>query len=171
MPAAPPELAATTVAVPDAGLPPHACAVKWRDLPTMGRIDVELTLANNGDLEIAETGLRAMDDVRRVALSGVVDTGTSHLVLPESAVDRLGLRRLRSMTVRFADGRTGVREVRGYVRLTLLNRTFVTEAVVEPGRRDALVGVLVLESLDLLVDPLRQAVFPRDPAGITGLME
>jgi hypothetical protein len=38
-------------------------------------------------------------------------------------------------------------------------------AVVEPKRTSALVGAIVLEHLDLLVDCPRQRVVPRDPHG------
>jgi hypothetical protein len=41
--------------------------------------------------------------------------------------------------------------------------TFTT--VVEPKRKTALVGAIVLEDLDLLVDCQRQRVVPRDPRG------
>jgi hypothetical protein len=37
--------------------------------------------------------------------------------------------------------------------------------VVEPKRQDALLGAIVLEALDLLVDCTTQQVVPRDPSG------
>ena len=57
----------------------------------MGRITIEFTIANNDDLALARNGGLAPDRVRRVTLTGIVDTGATRLVLPESAVHQLGL--------------------------------------------------------------------------------
>jgi hypothetical protein len=38
-------------------------------------------------------------------------------------------------------------------------------AIVEPKRTSALIGAIVLEQLDLLVDCQRQRLIPRDPSG------
>jgi hypothetical protein len=49
------------------------------------------------------------------------------------------------------------------VFLKLLGRDDTFSAVVEPKRTTSLVGSIVLEALDLLVDCKNQRVFPRDP--------
>jgi hypothetical protein len=49
------------------------------------------------------------------------------------------------------------------VHLTLLGRSSVFKASVEPRRTTALIGAFVLEDLDFLVDPTHQRLFPRDP--------
>ena len=38
-------------------------------------------------------------------------------------------------------------------------------AIVEPKRTEALIGAIVLEALDLLVDCSREQLIPRDPSG------
>jgi hypothetical protein len=38
-------------------------------------------------------------------------------------------------------------------------------AIVEPKRETALIGAMVLEGLDLLVDSKNQRLIPRDPSG------
>ena len=47
--------------------------------------------------------------------------------------------------------------------LQLLGRHSVFTAVAEPARDDALIGAIVLEELDLLVDCESQSLNPRDP--------
>ena len=84
-------------------------------------------------------------------------------MLPESAVGALGLRETGETSVRFADGRRVKRKVVGDVELSIFGRTGVFSAVVEPGRDDALVGAIVLEELDLIVDCVSQKLKPRDP--------
>ena len=70
------------------------------------------------------------------------------------------------MTVRFADNRRAKRQIVSNVWLQLLGRHSVFSAVVEPARIDALIGAIVLEELDLLVDYGTQSLYPREPDSI-----
>ena len=87
------------------------------------------------------------------------------LVLPEVVVKRLGLRLGNPVSVRYADGRRARRREAKGISLTLLGREDTFSAVVEPKRPNALIGAIVLEALDLLVDCTNQRVVPRDPRG------
>jgi hypothetical protein len=49
------------------------------------------------------------------------------------------------------------------VHLALKGRDGLFKAIVEPKRKDALIGAIVLEDLDLLVDCRRHRVHPRHP--------
>jgi len=100
--------------------------------------------------------------VKHLVLSGVVDSGAPRLVLPQRAVDELLLQTHGETTVRYADGRRERRQVVSNVWLQLLGRDGVFSAVVETGREDALIGAIVLEELDLLVDCTSQALRPRE---------
>jgi hypothetical protein len=46
-----------------------------------------------------------------------------------------------------------------------LGRDDTFSAVVEPNRKEALIGAIVLEALDLLVDSKNQRLVPRDASG------
>jgi hypothetical protein len=85
------------------------------------------------------------------------------LVLPQALVKRLGLRSGATVRVRYADGRRARRREAKGVSLQLLGREDTFSAVVEPKRADALIGAIVLEALDLLVDCKTHRVVPRDP--------
>ena len=65
--------------------------------------------------------------------------------------------------VRYADNRREKRQIVNNVWLQLLGRHAVFTAVVEPSRNDALIGAIVLEELDLLVDCTTQSLYPREP--------
>ena len=130
---------------------------------TMGRITLEFSIANYADVVLARQGGLAPDRVRRVTLNGVVDTGATRLVLPESAVDRLGLTPSGQATVRYADRRSATRSLVKDVSVELLGRQGVFTALVEPDRADALIGAIVMEDLDFLVDCATQTLQPRDP--------
>ncbi len=131
----------------------------------VGRFSVELEIANNDDLALARRGLLPPDQVRRETIHGVVDSGATKLVLPQAVVKRLGLPLGDKIKVRYADGRKVQREGAEGVYVQLLGRHGTFTAIVEPRRKTALVGAIVLEDLDLLVDCTAQRVVPRDPGG------
>jgi hypothetical protein len=82
-------------------------------------------------------------------------------------VKRLGLSLGGPIKVRYADGRRAKRVGAEGVYVQLLGRHGTFTAIVEPKREDALIGAIVLEDLDLLVDPTGQCLIPRDPSGAT----
>jgi len=131
----------------------------------VGRFSVELEVANNDDLALVRRGLLAPDQVRRETIQGVVDSGATKLVLPEAVVKRLGLALGEKVKVKYADGRWGQRQEAKGVFVKLLGRDGTFTAISEPKRDTALIGAIVLEDLDLLVDCSTQQVVPRDPRG------
>ena len=133
--------------------------------PTVGRIVIKFEVANYDDMALASRGALAPDKVRRQTISGVVDTGAAMLVLPASVVKKLGLRLKRKAKVRYADGRTRQRWEAAGAHITILDRDDTFSALAEPGRNDALIGAIVLEALDLLVDSKNGTLAPRDASG------
>jgi predicted aspartyl protease len=137
----------------------------------MGRFSIEIELANYKDVVLAQSGHLDAADVRRVRIQGVVDSGAARLVLPESAAKELGLTVTGQVKVRYADRRTGRRPQVEGVYLTLLGRHSVFNATLEPKRDTALIGAIVLEDLDFLVDCTRQRIYPRDPDFVVSEIE
>ncbi|MBI3464605.1 MAG: aspartyl protease family protein [Planctomycetes bacterium] len=137
--------------------------IKSRGTRRMGRFAVGIELANNRDLLKAEDGELPDEKVRRVRIRGVVDTGASRLVIPKTVVEQLGLKVTGKVGVRYADGRRAVRSVVDNVHVSLLGRSSVFKATVEPKRDSVLIGAIVLEDLDFLVDPQHERLLPRDP--------
>jgi predicted aspartyl protease len=132
----------------------------------MGRFSVQFVVANNRDVVQAASGIPIPAGVKHLVLSGVVDSGAARLVLPRRAVDDLQLPAHGVTGVRYADHRRETRPVVSNVWLQLLGRDGVFSAVVEPDRDDALIGAIVLEELDLIVDCTTQTLRPRDPNSI-----
>jgi len=129
----------------------------------MGRFSVEVELSNNEDRVRFKDGGISADQVRRVRIRGVVDSGATRLVIPQSVALHLGLEVSGSTTVRYADGRSADRTIVENLRLSYGGRESVFNAIVEPGRESVLIGAIVLEDLDFLVDCLAQRLVPRDP--------
>lgn len=134
-----------------------------RGTTDMGRISVELELANGEDLVLVKNGALAPEKVRRLRLAALVDTGASHLVIPESIAQQLGVPEIGQANIRYADHRKETRKVVDQVHAALLGRYGTFKAIVEPNRPDGLLGVIVLEDLDLVVDCRAQTLRPRDP--------
>ena len=74
--------------------------------PAMRRSSVEVDLSNHKDVIGVELGAVTPGKVRRVKARGIVDSGSTRLIIPQSIADQLGLRISRSIKVRYADGRT-----------------------------------------------------------------
>jgi predicted aspartyl protease len=139
--------------------------MKTKGANGVGRFSVEFEVTNYGDIIRATDGTLAPDQVRRLTISGVVDPGATKLVLPQAVVTQLGLPLGDKINVRYADGRRAKRHEAEGAYVKLLGRHDTFSAVVEPKRTTALIGAMVLEGLDLLVDPRRQRLIPRDPHG------
>ena len=122
----------------------------------MGRVVTEAQVENLKDLWDAERGLRAAEDVRRLALSdALVDTGATTLALPERYIRELGLNKTRDKSAMTAHGKgpIGMYEA---VRLTIQGRDCVVEVMGVPDNVPPLIGQVPLEMLDLVVDPQRR---------------
>ena len=131
----------------------------------MGVFSIDFQVANYGDLILAERGQLPEDQVRRKTIKGIVDSGAVRLVLPEALAKELGLTLGDKIRVRYADGRRvqGRRQAEGaYVEIMGRHGQAFT-AIIEPKRETALVGALVLEDFDLLVDCKHQRLTPRNP--------
>src|SRR5437879_4242116 len=129
----------------------------------MGRFSIEVEIANDEDLVRADAGLITSEQVRRARVRGVVDSGATRLVIPEGIARSLGLKIEGSAQVRYADGRTAQRAIAQRVHLSCGGRDSIFSAIVEPNRESILIGAIVLEELDFLIDCTGQRLIPRDP--------
>jgi hypothetical protein len=95
-------------------------------------------LANGFERDSAEKGLRLADQVRKLTIRGIVDTGAAMLVIPESVAKDHGLEKNGAANVRYADHRTANRDIVRGVDLELQGRRDTFSAIVEPGRTQTL---------------------------------
>jgi predicted aspartyl protease len=135
------------------------------------RFTVSLDLANYTDMVKAEQGIIDQSKVRRFTIQGVVDSGANRLVLPPSVVKRLGLQPSGKVKVRYAVRRTGQLDLVDAVYVEIQGRHSIFKAAIAPRRKTALIGAIVLEDLDFLVDCTEQKLVPRDPKYIVSELE
>ena len=127
----------------------------------MGEVKVEVKLENTTDRELVLRGLLTEDQVRAFSVQVIADTGAVMLVLPQDEVEALGLREIRKAVVRYADERKEERPVAGPVTVRVDGRAATVDCIVGPPNSEPLLGHVVLEIMDLLVDPLQQKLVPR----------
>jgi clan AA aspartic protease len=131
----------------------------------MGKVLAHAKFTNAADRILSAAGSLPADQVRQMDVTGIVDTGAAMIVISEEMADQLGLPFNSEVSVRYADSRTATRRIVGQLEVEILGRRSIFRAIVEPTRKEPLIGVIVLEDLDLLVDPRNQTLLPRDPKG------
>ena len=115
------------------------------------------------DQALAERGIVSPEEVRSVELEeAVVDTGSTRLVLTNSLVQTLGLPTVNEITVKYADNQTARKPIVRGALIEIMDRTALFDAVVEEDRQ-LLIGMVVLEELDLWPDPQR-GILTTNPA-------
>ena len=123
----------------------------------MGRVREKIVLRNQEDLIELRLGYISKNKVRSVKLDALVDTGATMISMPKSVIEKLGLRCTGEIPVRTANGKV-VRRVFGYVEITMKKRTNVFDVLESPEDCPPLIGYLVLERLDLVVNPALEKV-------------
>jgi clan AA aspartic protease len=113
----------------------------------------KLKITNDVDAAKALEGLLASGDVRSVEVDALVDTGATLLALPEDVVERLGVPVRGTRRVKDALGQAHDVAWVGGLRLEILGREMTSDALVLPRGATPLIGQIVMETLDLHVDP------------------
>ena len=125
---------------------------------TMGRVLTEATIENLEDLWAVKRGLLPPEQVRRITVAdALVDTGATLLSVPTRLIQQLGLSKTSSKRVISS---LGVPEAAVYdaVRLTIQGRTCTMDVLEVPDTVPVLIGQLLLEHLDLVVDLRRRSL-------------
>ncbi|MCW3138622.1 MAG: hypothetical protein N2V76_09485 [Methanophagales archaeon] len=97
---------------------------------------------------------------KEIELEAVIDTGATMLVLPQNVIDKLNLRKMREVKVRYANNKTEIKSIYGVVTVEICGRAGEFNVLAEPEGAQPLVGQIILEQLDLIVDPSTRKVIP-----------
>lgn len=102
----------------------------------------------------------ALTDSETVGLNAKVDTGATLLVIPGDVSKEFEFPIIRKQNVKFANEETAERDVVWGVEVEICDRKGIFEAIVEPKKRYTLVGAIVMETLDLIVEPRSLQIYP-----------
>lgn len=109
----------------------------------MGKVTEKIKLTN------------LFDPTKSVEVEAVIDTGATMLVLPQDIIDELGLKKMRD-----ANNKTETKTIYGVVTVEMCGRAGEFNVLGEPKGAQPLVGQIILEQLDLIVDPSTRRVIP-----------
>jgi len=101
----------------------------------------------------------------------VIDTGATMSVLPMDLIQKLGLEKIDEVNVRYADNSIKRREVYGWIILEIAGRKAVFDVLAEDEGAQPLIGQIVLERLDLVIEPSRRKVIPNPRSPETPMIE
>jgi len=101
-----------------------------------------------------------LDPTKSVEVEAVVDTGATMLALPKDIVDQLGLEKIEEVKVKYADNHVGTKDIYGGVRLELKGRKGIFDVLAETEGSQPLIGQIVLERLDLVIEPSTRKIMP-----------
>ncbi len=122
----------------------------------MGLVYADIELINGYDLENANRKIIGEEEVKRIWVNALVDTGALMLCINESVQEQLQLPVDEKRKAETADGRiVGCDVVKG-VELRFKNRKTTCRAMVLPGDCEVLLGAIPLEDMDVLIHPQRQ---------------
>lgn len=124
----------------------------------MGQVKIEITIRNARDVVMVRLGHLPPEQVHTYTTQGLIDTGATRSVLPPFVAERLGLIRLSRTEARYAHGLLEEVDVTEPFLVEILGRETSDDAMVLG--EDVLLGVTILEKLDLLVDGTRQRLMP-----------
>jgi clan AA aspartic protease len=121
----------------------------------MGSVYAEITITNKSDMISAKKGYILEKDIRSVTLTALVDTGATSLVINDEICRQLGLDIIATRTANLAGGGKGLCKITDTVQIQWKDRFANVDAIVFP-EGSPLLGVIPLEFMDLIVDPIRR---------------
>ncbi len=122
----------------------------------MGLVYAEVILINGEDLVLARRHIIGEDEIRKMPVSMLVDTGAYMLAINESIQEQLQLPVVEKRKAELANGHIVEYDVVSPVEVRFKNRRCVCSAMVLPGSSEPLLGAIPLEDMDVLIHPQRQ---------------
>ena len=124
----------------------------------MGQVNVELTLKNAGDIAKAASFYIKEQEIRQIVVEAVVDTGAGTLIINEETRQKLGLSVKSKGYATLGDNSRVECQRAEPVEICWQNRSSICYPVVLQDSEEILLGVIPLEDMDLMVDPVRQTL-------------
>jgi clan AA aspartic protease len=122
----------------------------------MGLVYADIEIINAGDIEMARRFIIGEDEIRRMPLNLLVDTGSYMLCINESIQEQLQFPIVEKRKAQLANSQIVECDVVSMVELKFKNRRTICNAMVLPGDSEPLLGAIPLEDMDVLIHPLKQ---------------
>lgn len=122
----------------------------------MGLVYAEIELINAGDLALSRKFYIGGDEIKRMKVTGLVNTGSYMLCINESIQAQMQFPIMEKRIGQMADGERIECDVVSQVEVRFKNRRTICNAMILPGDSEVLIGAIPLEDMDVLIHPLRQ---------------
>lgn len=130
--------------------------VKLIEANFMGLVYADIELINGDDLALVRNKIKGEEEVRRIHVNMLVDTGSVYMCINESIQEQLKLPVLEQRKGQLANGHIVEYDVVGPLEVRFKNRRCSVNAMVPPGENEPLLGAIPLEDMDVLIHPHRQ---------------
>lgn len=122
----------------------------------MGLVYAEIELISGDDLVLARKNLIGEDEVKRMNISALVDTGSIMLCINENIQEYLKFPAAETRKAQMANGQIVECLIVTNVEIRFKNRATTCRAMVLPGDSEPLLGAIPLEDMDVLIHPQTQ---------------
>ncbi|MDQ6813297.1 MAG: hypothetical protein M3040_06165 [Bacteroidota bacterium] len=122
----------------------------------MGLVYADIELINAEDVGLARRHIIGEEEVKRIQLNVLVDSGAYNLCINEDIQAQLELPFLEKRKAQLANGSIEEYDMVGPVLLKFKNRQTICTAMVLQGNNEPLLGAIPLEDMDVLIHPARQ---------------
>lgn len=122
----------------------------------MGLVHAEIEIINGGDLEMVRRNLMDKDEIRRMSILMLVDSGAYNLCINEVIQEQMEFPIVEKRKAQMANGSIEEFDVVDNVQVRFKNRATTCRAMVLSGDSEPLFGAIPMEDMDLIIHPLKQ---------------
>jgi clan AA aspartic protease len=122
----------------------------------MGLVYADIELINADDLALARKLIIGNEEVKKMHINMLVDSGAIMLCINENIQEYLQLPFKENRRSVMANGSIENYKVVGPVEVKFANRTATCNAIVLPGDAEPLLGAIPMEEMDVIIHPLSQ---------------
>lgn len=122
----------------------------------MGLIYAEIELINGDDLALVRRHVIGEEEIKRMRVTALVDTGSFMMAINENIQEQLQLPVVETRKAQLANGQIVECEVVAPLEVRFKNRQTTCRAIVLPGDAEVLLGAIPIEDMDILIHPTRQ---------------
>ena len=124
----------------------------------MGLVRATIELINLEDRVLADKNYIKPEQVRRMPVVVMVDSGAVMLAINETIKNQLGLTAKETQSFSLADGQVVELEVVDGVEIRFKNRWCTTDAIVLKGNAEPLLGAVPMELMYVVISPIDQTL-------------
>ncbi len=122
----------------------------------MGLVYADIELISGDDDTLSRRGFISEDEVKKISISALVDSGAYMLAINETIRTQLDLQTVDTQTAELADGSQISLDIVAPIIVKFDNRATTCRAMVLPGNSEVLLGAIPIEDMDVVINPKEQ---------------